>query len=748
MKQGRRTKISFVLGLTALLFWLSGVEMGHAQPLPGGTLEPTLIQKYQWPMVKPPAMPKSTAPAGFTGDYDYYEIAVRQFTQQIVFPTLGGGGTVPQTTVWSYGSINHPATFNYPAFTIEATNNRPVRVKWINDLKDTSGNFLPHLLPVDASLHWANPIGMRDTRPSMDPNDLYWSNPLLDPANNFKYIGPVPMCTHVHGAHTYDWADGYAEAWYLPAGSGSVGGVSSTRGTFYDFFSTRQTSGIPWEDGFAVFDYPNDQRATTLWYHDHTLGMTRLNVYAGPAGFYLIRGGADDVVLDKKGGGPATLPGPAPGVGADPFDPAFREIPIVIQDRSFNANGSLFFPDNRAFFEGLNQPPSAPYLDIPFIPAAIDPPGSFSDISPIFNPEFFGNTMVVNGRTWPYLDVEPQRYRFRFLNGCNSRFLILRLVTATNINDPATWVPVPMPFAQIATEGGFLAKNQNLSELLIGLAERADVIMDFGNFAPGTMLYLVNVGPDSPFGGGVPGVDFPASDPTTTGQVMQFRVGPKTVKGKDITTPPGRLQFPTITPVNAQGAPVRSLSLNEVDSNTVFVTTDAAGNVVLDPVKVAPFGPRAALLGTLDGTGMPMPEEWMNPITEHIAAQGNTEVWEFYNFTMDAHPIHLHQIMFQVVDRQNLVLDPVTMMAAMPAQLLGAPIPPQVWETGFKDTVIAYPGQVTRIKATFDLSGLYVWHCHIVDHEDNEMMRPYFVGDPMGYPSHLFGPMPMPMSGR
>jgi FtsP/CotA-like multicopper oxidase with cupredoxin domain len=141
-----------------------------------------------------------------------------------------------------------------------------------------------------------------------------------------------------------------------------------------------------------------------------------------------------------------------------------------------------------------------------------------------------------------------------------------------------------------------------------------------------------------------------------------------------------------------------------------------------------------------------MPEEWMNPITEHIATQGNTEVWEFYNFTMDAHPIHLHQIMFQVVDRQNLVLDPVTMMAAMPAQLLGAPIPPQVWETGFKDTVIAYPGQVTRIKAKFDLPGLYVWHCHIVDHEDNEMMRPYFVGDTMGYPSHLFEPMPMPMS--
>jgi bilirubin oxidase len=646
--------------------------------------------------------------------------------------------------VWSYGSINHPTTFNYPAFTIEAMNGTPVRVKWINDLVDANGNYLPHILPVDPSLHWANPIGMMpDTRPPSDPADPYWSNSLLDATG--RYVGPVPMTTHVHGAHTYDWADGYAESWYLPAGSASVPGINHTAGTFWNFFSSSpMTTTGPWtfDGGFSTYDYPNDQRATTLWYHDHTLGMTRLNVYAGPAGFYLIRGGADDVVIDKKGGAPATLPGPAPGLNADPFGP-FREIPVAIQDRSFNADGSLFFPDNRAFFEGLNQPPTAPYLDIPFIPAAID--GMFSDISPIWNPEFFGNTMVVNGRTWPYLDVEPQRYRFRFLNGCNSRFLILRLVTATNINDPATWVQVPLPFSQIGTEGGFLDKNQNLNELLIGLAERADVIMDFGKFAPGTVLYLINVGPDSPFGGGVPGVDFLASDPATTGQVMQFRVGPKTGKGPDTTTPPGRLRFPTITPINAVGASVRPLSLNEMDSNTVFVTTDVNGNVVFDSNSVVPFGPKAALLGTMDAAGMPMPEEWMSPITEHVAAAGDTEVWEFYNFTMDAHPIHLHQVMFQVVDRQNLVLDPVTMMAAMPAQLSGASIPPQVWETGFKDTVIAYPGQVTRIKASFDLNGLYVWHCHIVDHEDNEMMRPYFVGDTMGYPTHLFTPMsPMP----
>jgi FtsP/CotA-like multicopper oxidase with cupredoxin domain len=133
----------------------------------------------------------------------------------------------------------------------------------------------------------------------------------------------------------------------------------------------------------------------------------------------------------------------------------------------------------------------------------------------------------------------------------------------------------------------------------------------------------------------------------------------------------------------------------------------------------------------------------MEGITEHIPAAGNTEIWEIYNFTADAHPMHLHQVAFQVVDRQNLVVDKTGMTMA-PATLVGAPVPPMPWETGFKDTVISYPGQVTRIKAMFDLSGLYVWHCHIVDHEDNEMMRPFYVGDTTGYPNKLFGSMPMP----
>jgi bilirubin oxidase len=186
----------------------------------------------------------------------------------------------------------------------------------MNQLVDSQGNFLPHLLPVDQTLHWANPPGPRDSR-GTNPN---------------PYAGPVPMVTHVHGAHATQDSDGYGEAWYLPKAKNIPAGYFKT-GTFYETFKGLSILGNLWSAGTAVFQYANDQRASTIWYHDHTLGMTRLNVYAGPAGFYLLRGGAGDQV-----GG--TLPGPAPGVGADPFG-TYYEIPIAIQDRSFKRIGKI-----------------------------------------------------------------------------------------------------------------------------------------------------------------------------------------------------------------------------------------------------------------------------------------------------------------------------------------------------------------------------------------------------------------------
>jgi spore coat protein A, manganese oxidase len=615
-------------------------------PVPGGTLDPLTIPKYQTPLIIPPAMPRTGQLPGPTpGEtIDYYEIAVRQFQQQILPPSL------PATTVWSYGSTSDEGTFNYPAFTLETSWKRPVQIKWINDLKDrTTGHFLPHLFAVDQTLHWANPPGPRDMH-GMDPT---------------PYTGPVPAVTHVHGAHVSDESDGYAEAWYLPAATNIPPGYA-TEGTWYETFrrSAFVRHGIQWEPGSATFHYPNVQRATTLWYHDHTLGMTRLNVYAGPAGFYLLRGGPDDLPV-------GVLPGPAPALG-DPAGTRYHEIPIAIQDRSFNNDGALFFPTSREFFDGFTGP---------YAPD--------SDVAPIWNPEFFGNTMVVNGRTWPVLEVEPRRYRFRFLDGCNARTLILEF------NNPA------LKFWQIGTEGGFLPAPVQLSRLLIAPAERADVIVDFTGFAEGSEIILLNVGPDMPFQGGEPGADFPPADPDTSGQVMKFRIGP--LAGPDTSTPVRDLTLPALTGLGVASVH-RQVSLNELDS-----------------AVISSFGPIAAMLGTVNDpydspSGTPV--MWMEPITEN-PDPGATEVWEIYNFTVDAHPIHIHQVMFQVMNRE--VFDP---SYGTP----GTVHAPNPWETGYKDTVIALPGQITRFKARFDLAGLYVWHCHIIDHEDNEMMRPFAVG--------------------
>jgi FtsP/CotA-like multicopper oxidase with cupredoxin domain len=633
-------------------------------------------------MLIPPVMPKAGTikrPGGV--NIDSYEISVKEFSQQILPPGL------PTTKVWGYGAVRVEGNrglrvHNAPSLTIEASWNRPVRVKWINGLVDANGNCLPHLLPVDPTLHWANPPGGmhgRDTRPQ------FASTP-------GAYSGPVPMVTHVHGAvGVGDESDGYAEAWYLPASAG-IPADYAREGTWYDFFANKAAAkfGTQWGAGYATFQYPNLNRASTLWYHDHTLGMTRLNVYAGPAGFYIVRGGpsGDSAVLDSRSGTVAVLPGPAPQAN-DKFPPnkTYREIPIAIQDRAFNSDASLFYPDTRAFFDSIVAP--------------LIPGGEFS---PIWNPEFFGNCIMVNGNTWPFHVVEQQRYRFRFLNGCQSRFLILDFA---NIPGVEVW--------QIGNEGGFLAVPVNLTalnnnRLLMALAERADVIVDFTNVPVGNYI-LGNLGPDEPFGGGVPGEDFEPADPDSTGQVLEFRVVP--VVAADMTTPPQFLVLPAVAPLPVETV-TRQLSLIEM----MGMGEDAEGNMVDGPVE--------ALLGNVDGNGNAAPALWMDPVTENPAV-GATEVWEMFNTTGDAHPMHVHEVAFEVVNREGLVLDengdPV-----QPLQLTGNIIPPEPWETGFKDTVIAYPGEVTRIRAQFNNPGQFVWHCHIVEHEDNEMMRPFRIG--------------------
>src|SRR5918994_5509604 len=215
-----------------------------AAPIPGGSLDPTTVPKYQTAMLIPPVMPRAatiTMPGGKPADS--YEISVRQFSQQI----LPAG--MPATTVWGYGAVKRASSrglllHNAPSLTIESRWNRPVRIKWINELVDANGNFLPHLLPVDPTLHWANPPGGTDGR-DMRPTFTETPGP---------YAGPVPIVTHLHGAAGVgDESDGYAEAWYLPAAGGIPAGYA-TEGSWHEFFKNKagRRSGVAWGPGYAI----------------------------------------------------------------------------------------------------------------------------------------------------------------------------------------------------------------------------------------------------------------------------------------------------------------------------------------------------------------------------------------------------------------------------------------------------------------------------------------------------------------
>ena len=579
--------------------------------------------------------------------------------------------------------------------------------------------FLPHVVTgsVDRSLHWANPelltcadgTARTDCRPDPDIR--------INPNLGLPYDGPVPTVTHVHGAHVNPDSDGYPEAWWLPnavdAAGNAISGTYATQGA--QFGQADPTNATP---GSAFFSYRNDQAPTTIWYHDHTLGMTHNNVYAGPAGFWLIRGTSfidpatntpvPYTATDGVTGAPAVLPGQAeviptnPGTPSDPTgvgcDPnvdglsraGIREIPIAIQDRSFNADGTLFYPQSRDFFNLVRPNATIPY--VPYDPTTCGPALTCSDIAPIWNPEFFGNTIVVNGTTWPDLQVTQQRYRLRLLNGSDSRFVNLSLwivpprkgavapnaytLTSKQLINRAKFAE--MPFFQIGAEQGFLPQVVEITTgfatplpgdgtsvalgtlpaqpvanidqaLLMAPAERADVILDFTNLPVGTVVRMVNTGPDAPFGG------FPAApvaDAKTTGQVMSFTVVAAGAGITDPSTPVENLLMPTDIAI---GAPTntREVSLNEAESEQICVRASAVTGkirrVVLtlpfpDPqiaticaaLNAVPFAPKEALLGTMPG-GVPTPQLWADPLMQ-VPAVGATEDWDIYNYTVDAHP--------------------------------------------------------------------------------------------------------------
>jgi FtsP/CotA-like multicopper oxidase with cupredoxin domain len=637
----RRLSVAFTLAALAACSRDSGREEQPPRP-PPGRLDPASIPKFVTPLVIPPPMPAAAIPVGAPTPLPdaYYEVEAVQFPQQVLPAPL------PMTTVWGYGKVGDPATRHSPGFTFEVQRDEVVRVKWVNGLVDDGGRYRPHLFAVDDTLHWANPSGAMDM-------------------TGVPYTGPVPIVTHVHGAHVADHSDGNPDAWYLPAAADLPPGYA-LQGPFGAF-------GIADGPGFALFQYTNDQPAATLWYHDHALGITRLNVMAGLAGFWLVRDPAEALVQ---------LPGGA------------QELPLAIQDRTFLEDGSLHYPKARAEFDGFE----GPYMPTP---GAMAPP--------IWNPEFFGDAMMVNGRTWPYHEVERLPHRLRLLNGCNARFLKLRLSDGAG-----GW----LPFQQVGSDQGLLPAAVTTEEVLLGPGERADVLVDFSGLAVGARVTLVNVGPDEPYKG--PAEWLPPADPATTGLVMEFRVIAA------VATPPAiaLANLPATPPPDPTGLTERELTLNEI--------MDMEADV-----------PVAAELGTAtDG-----PLAWVEAATE-TPALGATEIWRVVNLTADAHPIHLHLVRFQVLDRTPLDVDAyraayeahLAVPGVWPAPDAAAFVPGGAFgavhegvleeEKGWKDTVLANPGEVTRLVATFDLAGTYVWHCHILEHEDNEMMRPLVVLPP------------------
>jgi spore coat protein A, manganese oxidase len=489
---------------------------------------------------------------------------------------------LPPTTLWGYNG-------SWPGPTIEAQSGQPLSINWVSKLPTT------HLLPIDHSIHGAE-----------------------------SSLPAVRNVAHLHGACAMPDDDGYPEAWFTAQGEHGPQGPK---------FNPRPSS------------YPNCQPSTALWYHDHCLGITRLNVYTGLAGFYLIRDEGERALNLPQGE---------------------FEIPLMLQDRLFHHDGSLYYP------KVVNGPKE----------------------HPIWIQEFYGDYNCVNGKVSPFLEVEPRKYRFRIVNAANARFYHLRLFTADTsgkIQNDSFDVP---SFQQIGTDGGLLPAPLEIRYLLIGPGERFDIIIDFSG-CEGKSFSLVNDAP-APY---TMGGQYLAED------VLLFKVT-KTLSGKDTSVVPEALvPFEPLVPTYATRERLLLVSEKERPSDG-YVITGLLGNA-----------------------------RWHEPITEDPKA-GSTEIWSFVNITGDVHPLHVHLVRFQVLNRQTF--DVQTYQQTGKLVFTGKPMAPESNERpAHKDTIKSYPGYVTRVVMRFDLPHgaqvapgdelLYVWHCHILEHEDNEMMRPYKV---------------------
>jgi spore coat protein A, manganese oxidase len=715
--------------LLASLFVLGVLVQPTQAQVPGQVpLSPTKIPQFVDPLPHfAGARVRPAAPGNLTIHMVPHQQVIVSTGTKLATGTVGPlNPNVGKANLWVYqistdGGTSWAGPAHYPAFTIEAqrdiSGGNPFHVSYENKL--VNQRYSDVGLVVDQTLHSALPM--------------------LPPSTVSPYTGPIPATVHLHGGEVPPESDGGPDSWFTP-----------------DAVATGHAYNP------APYLYPNTQEGATIWYHDHALGLTRLNVYAGLAGFYLLREMGEDGLQLPGWSGDGTVSEVDPVTGVVTRGPYLPEIEVAIQDRMFDANGGLYFPN------------------LPTNPT----------VHPFWTPEFVGDVIVVNGKTWPYLSVAPRQYRFRLLNGSNARFY--------NLSFPKGGPTI----MQIGTDGGFMDAPVALGNgpLLLAPGERADVIIDFSLFAPVvtkkgakiSSFILVNDA-RTPFPAGK------TVNGNTTGRIMQFVVnGQMSGTPSTVTTAKNlRPGSPLVRLTNFNGsaiAPVaktRQLTLNEVmgaGGPLEILVNNTKWHGLSVETGAFPGGVRS------DFTGMPNGDGSSTYYSE-MMNEGETEIWQIINLTADAHPIHLHLVQFQLMSRQPFnvkgynaaynalfpgsatAIDPMTGAPYLPGVFMGGYGPPNSYivanadgafggnpavspflvagtarpalpnENGWKDTFIMYPGEVTTViarwaptdkPATDPVSSLYfafnpdgghgyVWHCHIIDHEDNEMMRPYSV---------------------
>ena len=618
--------------------------------------------RFHQPLAIPPvALP--VADPRFPGT-DYYELGVRQFTQQLS-PLMN------PTTLWGYGIESPNASIGprqgYLGGIIIATKGRPVKLHVQNFL---THNGLAEGTPL------SHVIKCPGTSVSAVDNSIAGSPALYGntiPGANLENR----HTTHLHGGLVRDVDDGHPLSWF--SNNSEV-----NHGQYYPV------------DNDNIYTYPNQQSARLVWYHDHAESLTRLNAYAGIASGYVIRDTAEGNMVASHVLPPFIETSVVAGTD-------IQEFPLILQEKMFDATDQLYYHcyyDPARWAEEVVPKPGV--AGLPPYPSCV--------------PEFFGDVTLVNGVPWPKLPVKQGIYRFRILNASQARFYSLSLYYAkvgADFQDVPDFTRPGPQFYQIGTEAGFLPAPVRLSKLMLAPAERADVLIDFRGISTSEKLILYSKAP-APFPGGDPINDY--IDVNTgislPGTLVEFQMVSGALPANAATGLPAAL--PAIATLGTPNK-ICPFSLNE-GWDQYGRLTQLIGSFAPTTLQNGGFGD-----DFLQTTGQGL------PILYETHANGTTEEWTIVNNTGDVHPMHFHLENVQIVSRQ--AIDMAQFNASGTLRYIGPAMGPDPNERGWKETVRCYPGQVIRVRMKFDsgFKGNYVWHCHILDHEEHDMMHEFKV---------------------